>query len=151
MFSSLEQELCAPAVDSLEPTEVLQEEAHVEQGETEVAPEEIITEEEPVPEQPTEQPSEVDCLDPTVETEAPEPTVTPTDTAPEPKSSKSTASIKIPPPLLMQRSRIPSAVFKYYLQFGFTPDAVHAILHSAPKDLSNKKVSFVPITPPTNC
>jgi hypothetical protein len=72
------------------------------------------------------------------------PVATPKQCAPKCKcKAKATA-----PP---RKSRLPNAVVQYYLQFGFTPKAVHAILHSPPQDLTNKKVSFVSVTPPKNC
>ncbi len=156
MSNNPEQKLCTATVDNPEPREACcHEQADTAQAELGVSSEATI---EPTPDQaagpdPKEQAPEADppaATDADTAEQSPwsgpqESTETDPVTALKPDQDKVQAA-PLPP-----KSRIPRAIFQYYLQFGFTPQAVAAILHLPPKDLTNNKVSFVPTTPPKNC
>lgn len=142
MSSNQEQELCTATVDSPEPIEVCCQEENTNEETLETAPELTI---EPIPDQAADADldEQVPELDPQETTDAdPITTATP---CPPPGQCK----IQTIPQLM--ESRIPKAVIQYYLQFGFSSPAVHALLHSLPKDIADQKVSFTPTTPPKNC
>ena len=160
MSSSLEQELCTTTPDNLESIkDDYYGAGNTDQDELELSPETTI---EPTPDQATDgDPEELapesdplEATDADTEKQAPHcdhQELTETDPVTVPKPCIPPCKCKVPATPQPQKSRIPKAVFQYYLQFGFTPKAVEAILHSPPKDLTNKKVSFVPTTPPKNC
>lgn len=141
MSNNPEQELCITTVDSPEPIAVCCSEKE------DPAQEKLALS----PEATTDQAPNANTQDPAPELATPEQIIANSVVASKPSSYVSASKCKVQAPPQPQKSRLPRAIYLYYLQFGFTPQAVDAILHLPPQDLTNKKVSFVPTTPPKNC
>ncbi|NLG86197.1 MAG: hypothetical protein GX489_03165 [Firmicutes bacterium] len=162
MSSNPEQELCPTTVDNPELMEVCCHEKEDEtQKQSQLSPEATIEAtpdqaadtdpKEQAPKSDSPETTDIGTIEKATESGPPEPTIADSIVTSEPSPCVPACKCKVQAPPQPLKYRTPKAVFQYYLQFGFTPQAVTAIWHLPPKELANKKVSFVPTTPPKNC